>query len=191
MSELLRDQIKDLADMLETSRTGPEDSWPSTYRLLAEEGHLWHGSHLPANMSRGAAKACYQNSWKRAQASSHLVYCEGLALDAAIPLPLAHAWLLDTRTGKVIETTWKAGPEITYLGLAIPNQLVKEGLERSARMQVVSILEGDWARSGWFHRKETAQQAIDYTHALTGPVQEAVKARRPARRGAGKAAKGI
>lgn len=150
-----------------------ERGWRGMNPLLTVHGHTWAGSHLPARYSRGMMKACYQNSWAKVARSKRLVYCEGMAMSAHLGVPMAHAWVYDPDDGTVIETTWETSPndpfQHAYLGLALPADLVREARARSRRFQIISVMDGDWARDGWFHR-EGWQTAVEYTRETVGPI---------------------
>ena len=119
---------------------------------------------------------CYTNAWAMARKNPELAYCEGVAMAADLPIPLSHAWCLHIPTMTVIETTWEAGEGTAYLGLVFPDKTVKEALRLSKPAGIVSILDGDWARRGWFHQRDNAQTAISRTCELTGDPLEGIQA---------------
>lgn len=128
---------------------------------LRDYGRVWVGSTLPARMTRGVQKGCFQNSWASASRSAHLVYAEGYAISGTLglSLPMEHAWLVDIRTGTVIERTWDSDPKRpnVYLGLAVPAATMKEAFRMSR--ESTAVVTGDWARRGWFHRERLAEAA--------------------------------
>lgn len=131
-------------------------------KALIEHGRVWVGSTLPSRQRRGMAKACFQNAWASASRSVNLVYCEGWAVSGTLglALPMEHAWLVDIRSGTVIERTWDSDPKRPnfYFGLAVPASTVREAHRRSGDM-TTAVLFGDWARNGWFHREGMADSA--------------------------------
>jgi hypothetical protein len=84
-----------------------------------EEYVLKHGrdmdvAPLPSNVKRGKMKNCYKNAYDLALGSKRYIYCEGYAVGI---IPVLHAWCFDTKTGKVVDPTWKDGKE--YYGVKI------------------------------------------------------------------------
>lgn len=118
---------------------------------LSEHGQVWQGSCL-GRSRRGIPQHCYANAYASAVRSSALLYAEGWALNGELgfPLPIAHAWLIDTRTGNVIERTWNPNParEHAYLGLVVPSRVLREAVRRAQGL-TMEVLAGDWARDGW------------------------------------------
>lgn len=159
----------DAARAMASFTPDPELGWRGSAPLLAMHGKVWLGSHLPARYTRGMAKACYQNTWAKVARSKTLIYCEGYGVSADLGVPMMHAWAYDPDTRSVIETTWKTDPEHpflhAYLGLAIPTDIVREARARSRRQDIISVMDGDYARSGWFHR-EAWREAVALTSEL-------------------------
>lgn len=136
-------------------------------RALLAHGREWAGAPLPSRYSPGPAKACFHNAWASASRSARLAYCEGWATPGlpGLDIPMEHAWLVDVRTGTVIERTWAWDPRepCAYLGLAIPLPVVREARRRAS----ASVLFGDWARAGWFHERGLTD-AVALTESLPG-----------------------
>lgn len=67
------------------------------------------------NVKRGTMKECYRNAYLASLHNKTLVYVEGYAIPANVPLPLAHAWCVDME-GHIHEVTW---PEkgLDYFGV--------------------------------------------------------------------------
>lgn len=58
---------------------------------------------------------CFRNSFDVAQENDGYTYVEGFAFSRSLPIPFAHAWVLD-REGRVIELTWD-DPGREYFGI--------------------------------------------------------------------------
>lgn len=104
---------------------------------LNQEFHSWllaNGEHWTARDDAASirlarhhglvSKQCFYNAQLLALAQSQLyLYAEGIALSV---VPLEHAWLIDRKTGKVIDPTWvrsEADVEkrpVDYFGIAVP-----------------------------------------------------------------------
>ena len=105
----------------------------STGDALLENGQRWVGSSLPRKYRKGLMSYCYYNAWESVRRSKHLEYCEGYAIagDIGIPIPFDHAWVVDRRTGKVVERTWVNNAEKpnVYVGFVIPRDIVRTALQ--------------------------------------------------------------
>lgn len=72
----------------------------------------------------GTPKACFQNATLAALSHpDQLVYVEGYAVSATLPIPLPHAWLVDGE-GNVIDPTWPDGSE--YFGIRFSSDELSE-----------------------------------------------------------------
>jgi hypothetical protein len=90
----------------------------------------------------GPKKACFRNSADLAlQYPGELTYVEGYAFaDIPIPLPLAHAWLIDQH-GRVVDSTWSGGHG--YFGLPFSADELAEYLAISGQYGVLGSLSFD------------------------------------------------
>ena len=66
----------------------------------------------------GEPQQCYANSFKLA-VEAGMTYVEGYAVPKSVPIPLAHAWVLDAH-GRIVDNTWKDGTE--YFGVAFKTE---------------------------------------------------------------------
>jgi hypothetical protein len=91
---------------------------------------------LPAGISRGRMKRCFQNAY-------HLmlegyVYVEGIAMTATCLFPTFHAWCVD-ENGGVIDPTWPDG--VAYLGVHLRREFVLERVMKKGRYGVFGNIE--------------------------------------------------
>lgn len=90
--------------------------------FVLEHGTAWTGElRMPAGMMAGAPKMCFGNAITTGVLED-LRYVEGYAMHAKLPMPVHHAWNLDS-DGQVIDVTWSPlareldlGP-VAYLGV--------------------------------------------------------------------------
>ncbi|MGO7301377.1 hypothetical protein ACC718_32745 [Rhizobium ruizarguesonis] len=94
---------------------------------------LRHGRrHVP--MSRkpnwlkiGAAGLCFNNATAYALERDDIYYVEGYAIDADLPAPVQHAWLVNA-VGEVVAPTWDDSRDHVYFGIAFERAFVAEVL---------------------------------------------------------------
>lgn len=68
-----------------------------------------------------------------------LIYCEGYAIPAGIPIPIEHGFCVNS-FGEVIDPTWKE-PGIEYFGVPFKHQFV---LQRMRETEVYGIFDWRW-----------------------------------------------
>lgn len=87
----------------------------------------------------GKMKQCFRNALELA-ISSDLIYCEGYAFGAVIPV--LHAWCLDLN-GNVIDPTWESGKE--YVGVPFDTDYVVAFTDKYAVYDsVIENWRGHW-----------------------------------------------
>lgn len=123
--------LNGFAAMLKNNKQPEGFRWPSLYHFLAETAKTMP---LPAVLAerQGLIKECFRNSTEAVmrEPDGHIAYCEGYAMPDGIPLPMAHAWLLDLKERCVIETTWDK-PGVDYFGIAFTRKYtIKATIER-------------------------------------------------------------
>lgn len=92
--------------------------------LVLREGVAYRGAEMPAGYERGAPRQCFSNALRLAIDHPELSYCEGYGMTRDVPIPIYHAWCVDP-AGRVVEPTWKTpDPNVSYLGIVFPTQLV-------------------------------------------------------------------
>lgn len=82
----------------------------------------------PKWFSRGAAKQCFDNVTqvlisRLAAGDTTVRYAEGYAMDAELPIPMQHAWLVDA-DDKVIDPTWRDVADNLYFGIVFETSFV-------------------------------------------------------------------
>lgn len=106
--------------------------------------HKWSKS-LP--LERGPAQECFRNCTLAALNNPQFIYCEGVA-DAVIPVD--HAWVMDSITGRAYDLTWKEGAG--YFGLAFDTDWLRRRIISSSHYGILGDLR-DWRR-GWQWREK-------------------------------------
>ena len=147
----LRTRLQVMADLRASSRRDLW-VWASHEELLlgmAGDPVVVEDLTLPAGIKPRAVKECFYNAFVTTLDHPHLAYAEGFAMSAPIPLPVNHAWCMDTNTGQVVDPTWvnftKAGPT-AYLGLTFSRAFMSQVLETGN--DVPAVFESDWRRRG-------------------------------------------
>ena len=79
---------------------------------------------LPGDVLPGKPNLCYDNATQLAiRDPKRFQYTEGIAYTPTIPgLAFLHAWGTDTKTGKVVDPTWKEPEKCTYYGVKYNNK---------------------------------------------------------------------
>lgn len=129
--------LETLAAIVEETNGGQEArragwAYSSCEALVADLGHSWSVEKptLPAGVKHGEPNRCFNNAFDLAWAEPHYRYVEGYA--QASVLPVAHAWVLDTVTGQIIDPTWSQIPweayarrrPIGYVGVVFDREFV-------------------------------------------------------------------
>lgn len=81
----------------------------------------------PKWLSVGHSGICFKNATVYALERGDVVYTEGYAIDPSFPVPVQHAWLVDT-DDKVIDPTWTDNKGHVYFGMAFRRSFVAEML---------------------------------------------------------------
>jgi hypothetical protein len=67
----------------------------STKSWLLKHGRAWTPAPLPHGVERGMKARCFRNAAALAIRRRNLIYVEGYAIEARVPLPVLHAWCID------------------------------------------------------------------------------------------------
>lgn len=89
------------------------------------------------NFVRGMLGECYMNAGRVAHDRHDLRYVEGYAIPGTVPLPMMHAWLIDSED-RIIDPTWADGAG--YFGLVIPRHTLAEITMRTGYWGVLDNL---------------------------------------------------
>lgn len=86
----------------------------------------------PVWFTRGPAKQCFDNATRivierLATGDTSVRYAEGYAMDAELPIPMQHAWLVDA-DNKVIDPTWRDATDNLYFGIVFETRFVLDVL---------------------------------------------------------------
>lgn len=74
---------------------------------------------------------CFNNATACAVTRPDIHYAEGYALAPDLPIPVQHAWLVDSE-GQVLDPTWPDTQDHVYFGIAFRRQFVIEMLTSNA-----------------------------------------------------------
>lgn len=82
----------------------------------------------PKWLTHGAAKQCFDNVTqvlisRTTTGDTSVRYTEGYAMDAELPIPMQHAWLVDA-DNKVIDPTWRDMADNLYFGIVFETSFV-------------------------------------------------------------------
>lgn len=82
----------------------------------------------PAWFIRGLSKHCFDNATqllisRLAAGDTTVRYAEGYAMDAELPIPMQHAWLVNA-DNKVIDPTWRKAANNLYFGIVFETEFV-------------------------------------------------------------------
>jgi hypothetical protein len=107
-----------------------------------------YSESIPAQ-KMGRVKQCYMNAYRLADRDPSLTYVEGVAMNASVPFPLEHAWVVNQQ-GQVIDPTWSDGK--AYFGVPFSNDYMHKVALRSGVYGIIShtnkpLLQGkdeDW-----------------------------------------------
>lgn len=82
----------------------------------------------PAWFARGVSNHCFDNAThllvaRKAAGDNSVRYAEGYAMDAEVPVPMQHAWLVDAND-KVIDPTWRNTDDNLYFGIVFDTKFV-------------------------------------------------------------------
>lgn len=146
MIEKLRQSLSDRVRLIQNIGSS---SWK--YRcfeeLVLDLGYSMSVKPLPAYIQRGRPKSCFFNCQKLALEREDLIYVEGYAIPASVPVTLAHAWLL-TPDGRAIDPTWEnTGLGQAYLGVSLSTNWVNSFVNRRGprgREMILSVFEGNY-----------------------------------------------
>lgn len=108
-----------------------------------EVRHKWPKS-VP--LERGPARECFRTCTLAALNNPRFIYCEGMA-DAVIPVD--HAWVMDSETGRAYDLTWKDG--VGYFGVAFDTTWLRRRIVSSETYGILGNLR-EWGR-GWQWKK--------------------------------------
>jgi hypothetical protein len=100
-------------------------------QAILEFGCEFRASPISLNyFRRGPAKACFKNATAYAIVNDQFTYVEGYAMDLNVPIPLEHAWLIDSKGG-VFDPTWRDACSNIYFGIPFKTWFLKEMLVKS------------------------------------------------------------
>ena len=152
----LREILKQLATICLPKNGGRRDDWAfnTLYHFVDELGSDYVGRALPDQYEFDTPKQCYSNSTILCIGYGCLTYCEGYVLPGKIPIPLAHAWCVDS-DGGVVDTTLADPTGWEYCGVQIKEEYVIKILsERGYHAGVLDNWQNRWPLLTGEHRWE-------------------------------------
>lgn len=157
-----RAAIVDYLEKVSSLVKPPDPKWryKSVSELILKEGQL-----MPEVVESAASacnnQACFWNSLEYSSVQKDLIYCEGFAMPADIPLPMEHAWVFDPVKNSVIETTWTK-PGAAYYGVKFQQDFLMDVIAKrgAARSAVIAIIHGCWVEGGLYVKEGFPHGAI-------------------------------
>ncbi len=146
-----------------TDSANTEPGWGVATTLLSH-GKFWRVSTQSGNARFSIPKACFANAQAevispRNHRQKQFYYVEGYACDLELPIPLHHAWLVNSE-GEVFDPTWSDAEQCVYFGMKFKTSYVQERF--SARGdQFDSLLLDALNRHAILRDDEFCQQALD------------------------------
>lgn len=138
----LRQLLEERANLMRKAHSHPDWKYGCFEELVLDCGKEMKAKSLPDRIERGKPKNCYYNCQQLLELQPDLIYCEGYALSDDIPMPFAHAWLID-KEGHAIDPTWET-PGVAYLGVPFSTKWVRSFLnsrQQRGRNNDLSIFE--------------------------------------------------
>lgn len=94
-------------------------------RLILENGQSFLKRIKPSPF-KGQPKSCYQTCFQALWNYPELSYCEGFAISNEVPIPIAHAWLIDDNSQVIDPTRNEDFTDCTYFGVVFTEKFVRE-----------------------------------------------------------------
>jgi hypothetical protein len=101
-SDALQRHVRQVAAMLDAK---PDQKWKTSWQFVAEHGQPYRYRRLPTWCPRMTPRQCFGNCWELVETEEDLIYVEGFASSAEIPLPIHHAWIVRGDDNRVIDPT--------------------------------------------------------------------------------------
>ena len=145
-------------ELMEKIRPNKKWKYKGFEDLVKRCGREMKYAPLPEDIERGLPKNCYYNCLELLREHPELTYCEGYALTEDLPLPLAHAWLVDSN-GNVIDPTWDDESAV-YLGVPFNTQWFIDLLISRNREDCLSVFESNYLEDFSLLKKGISNDAI-------------------------------
>ncbi len=143
MSNTLEDLLEFLnqqADFNDKINKKIINHYKNTQRLILENG-LPFLKRITPSPFRGEPKSCYQNCFQALWNYPKLSYCEGFAISNEVPIPIAHAWLIDVNSQVIDPTRNEDFTDCTYFGVVFTGKFVRE---IALKTKYYGILDNDY-----------------------------------------------
>ncbi|WP_435655828.1 hypothetical protein [Brucella pituitosa] len=146
-----------------TDSANAEPGWGVATTLLSH-GKFWRVSAPSENAHFSIPKACFANAQaevisRRNHRQTQFYYVEGYACDLELPIPLHHAWLVNSE-GEVFDPTWSDAEQCVYFGMKFKTSYVQERFNARGN-QFDSLLLDAHNKHAILRDDEFCQQALD------------------------------
>ena len=152
--KMLQQYLQKYALFFKKNRPQPDWKYKSFEELVLDCGLEVEAIELPSNIKQGIPKSCYWNCQQIIKQQPDLIYCEGYALINEAPIPLRHAWLLNSER-KALDPTW-VPTGIKYIGVPFVTEWVESFLENRSHKdngKYISIFEGNFVEKSSLLKK--------------------------------------
>jgi GNAT superfamily N-acetyltransferase len=124
----LTNYVKTLGDYQRKNAEGrniPGVKYGGTADFLMHEGKEFDIPDKPPQVKLMIPRECYSNATKMMLRNpGKYNYAEGYYASSHLPMPIDHAWLVEKKTGMVVDPTLGWQPTARYFGVAYPKQFV-------------------------------------------------------------------
>lgn len=138
----LKSFLEQQTQLMRKIQSNPDWKYRGFEELILDCGIEMKYSPLPKNIDPGLPKSCYYNCFEILRKNLDLIYCEGYALNEELPLPLAHAWLVNNH-GEVIDPTWNESSTV-YLGIPFDTKWFISLLRSRNSEDCLAVFEGNY-----------------------------------------------
>ncbi len=156
----LKSFLEKQAQLMRKIHPQPDWKYGGFEELILDCGIEMEYSPLPEYIERGIPKNCYYNCLELLRKHRDLTYCEGYAFTEDLPLPLFHAWLVNSK-GEVIDPTWKTGD--AYLGVRFNTKWFIDLLVSRNREDCLAVFESNYMEQYSLLKEGLPEKAIAKT----------------------------
>lgn len=111
---------------------------------ILEFGEFFEKGEFPEGEIMGELGNCYQNATNMALFTDKYTYVEGVATTLGLGIPMNHAWVIDNKTGLVIDPTWLDGD--SYYGVKFSDVSLSGALLETKMYGILGYVA--WIKAG-------------------------------------------